>query len=111
MDERGKLVPIEFGALDFDPVHAFVVTGNDGAVRGGHAHRSGSQLLLRISGTIEVSMALGSDSATVQLDEVRNALLINSPVWSSQTYHGSEPAILVLSSTLFDPANYLNEAE
>lgn len=110
-DERGTLVPIAFDALGFTPVHAFLVKGNDGAVRGGHAHRSGRQLLLRISGTIDVAMTLGDDCATATLDANNNALLITSPVWSSQTYRGNQPSILVLSDTPFDPANYVIGAQ
>mgnify|MGYP001191146381 CR=1 FL=1 len=110
-DERGTLVPIAFDALGFTPVHAFLVNGKDGAVRGGHAHRSGRQLLLRISGTIDVAMSLGGDRASATLDANNNALLITAPVWSSQTYRGEQPSILVLSDTLFDPANYLREAQ
>lgn len=108
-DERGTLVPIEFDALDFTPARAFVVNGKDGAIRGGHAHRSGRQLLIRVSGEIDVAMTLGDESVSVRLDRNRNALLIESPVWSRQTYHGDAPAILVLTNTQFDPSDYLDE--
>lgn len=109
-DQRGTLVPIAFDSLDFSPAHAFLVTAKDGATRGGHAHRKGCQLLLRVSGEIDVAMTLGTETVDVQLDAHNNALLITSPVWSSQTYHGREPALLVLSDRIFDPANYVVES-
>ncbi len=111
VDQRGTLVPVEFDALDFTPARIFLINARDGATRGGHAHRSGVQLLLRVSGEIEVTMKLGDDTAGVRLDEHHNALLIASPVWSRQTYRGSGPSILVLSDSPFDPGDYLTEAE
>lgn len=109
-DRRGTLVPIEFATLDFAPARAFLVNANDGATRGGHAHRSGVQLLVRVSGRVDVTLRLGEDLAEVSLDEHGNALLIEAPVWSRQTYRGSAPAILVLSDSPFDPDDYLTGA-
>ena len=57
-DSRGVLVPIDFAALQFTPVRSFFVNGRDGIARGGHAHRRGRQLLLRVSGEIRIDMRL-----------------------------------------------------
>jgi UDP-2-acetamido-3-amino-2,3-dideoxy-glucuronate N-acetyltransferase len=106
-DGRGSLMPIEFGNIDFRPRHAFLVTAHDGAIRGGHAHRLGNQLLVCISGEIEIALALDGEKVGVTLDSGANALMVGSPIWSSQTYRGQEPKLLVFSDHPFDPDDYI----
>lgn len=110
-DFRGCLLPLEWAQLPFWPVRAFVVTAPapDGAVRGGHAHRSGSQLLVRVAGTIEVEAKYGGGTAQVNLDAKSNAVLIMTPVWARQTYRGRNATLLVLAEEPYDQASYLHD--
>lgn len=107
-DSRGLLVPIDFGLLQFQPVHYFVVKGHDDVRRGGHAHRVGRQVLLCISGQVEVDLVWQGERATITLDERANAVVIPAPVWSSQTYSGNA-ILLVFSDHPYDPDGYLAE--
>lgn len=106
-DERGRLTPIDFAQLPFVPVRGFLISAPSGACRGGHGHRTGRQLLIRISGEIEVEVSWDGESRTVILDAVSNAILISAPVWSRQFYRGKAPSLLVLCDTLYDPESYV----
>lgn len=107
-DSRGLLLPVDFGLLQFQPVHYFVVKGHDGARRGGHGHRAASQVLLCISGQVEVDLAWQGERASITLDEQANAVLIPAPVWSSQTYIG-DAVLLVFSDQPYNPDGYIVE--
>lgn len=106
-DSRGLLVPFDFDSIDFTPARAFLIIGVDGTTRGGHAHRQGRQLLMRISGEIRVDLRLENEEISVVLDSGSNALMIESPVWASQSYFGPDPRLLVFSDHAYDPAAYI----
>jgi WxcM-like, C-terminal len=106
-DSRGVLVPIDFAALDFTPVRSFLVNGRNGVARGGHAHRQGAQLLLRIAGEIQVDLCFAGEERSITLDADANAMMLCAPVWSRQTYRGESPGMMVFSDQPFDPSGYL----
>jgi hypothetical protein len=108
-DTRGILTALEFGHFAFKPMRLFLVEAPDGAVRGGHGHRHGRQLLLQVSGEIEIELRHAGGTEHVTLDRSSRALMIEAPVWSRQIYRGENPAMLVLSDVPFDPRNYLEE--
>ena len=67
-DEKGNLLPIEFGQLDFVPKRVFVV--NDvpvGCVRGNHAHYKTKQYLICTKGEFNVIMDYGTVKETYHL--------------------------------------------
>jgi hypothetical protein len=109
-DPRGKLASLDFSGLGFAAVRAFTVTAPDGAIRGGHAHRRGRQILMRVAGTIEVELRVEAAVQHVTLIEDAPALLIEPGVWARQTYRGADAALVVLSDTPYDPDDYLNDA-
>jgi len=106
-DNRGVLVPIDFEALNFSPIRSFLVNGKHGITRGGHAHRQGKQLLLRVSGEIQVNLALDGEEKSITLGPDSNAMMLSAPVWSSQTFHGESPGLIVFSDHPFDPSGYI----
>ena len=97
-------------SLPFAPVRAFVVTAPDGAVRGGHAHRTGDQLSVRIAGTIEVEARYGGETERLELDAHANAVLIRTSVWARQTYRGRDAALLILAQAPYDPASFIYDS-
>jgi hypothetical protein len=71
-DERGRLLPLEFGALPFVPVRLFVVTGPEGgARRGGHLVPC-RELLVLLTGAVTVEYA----GETTRLAEAGRWLLL-----------------------------------
>lgn len=109
-EARGTLAVAEFGELGFAAVRAFTVTAPDGAVRGGHGHRLGRQILMRVAGTIEVEMRFEAAVEHVTLGEGSPALLIDRGVWSRQIYRGAGASLVVLCDTAYDPDDYFNDA-
>jgi dTDP-4-dehydrorhamnose 3,5-epimerase-like enzyme len=106
-DERGALVPLTFDDLGFSVVRTFVVTAPRGAVRGGHAHLTVRQVLLRVSGTIEVEVVhAGAGSAYVTLDDSAPAVLIEPGVWAQQTYSDDNAALVVFADGHYDSDEY-----
>ena len=57
-DRRGRLSPIgfDFGDGGFRPLRAFIVEGQPGAVRGCHGHATTRQVLMLVSGLVEVEL-------------------------------------------------------
>lgn len=109
-DERGSLLPLDFGALPFEPRRIFLVHDvPPGCVRGRHAHRSAHQLLLRVSGRITVEMRAGEERARHELDRSDVGLLLDPGVWASQVYETADARLLVLSSEAYRPDAYLDQ--
>ena len=106
-NETGSLIPFELSSLPFPISRVFIVQAVDGAVRGGHAHDSGRQLLVCLSGKIEVELRLRGIVGQVILDPVDNAVLIEAPVWARQRYYGSAPSIIVFCDRPYDPEAYI----
>lgn len=107
-DARGALHPFDFERLPFVPKRAFVVEpAAAGTVRGGHAHRTAQQILVRLAGAIEIALAFRGREATVRLDDTATGLLLAPGVWASHTYLTEDARILVFASEPFDPATYI----
>lgn len=108
-DERGSLVPLDFAAIPMVVRRAFVVTAPTGTSRGGHAHRRGRQVLMRLSGTIRVELATAHERLSVTLTEDSPAVLVEPGVWARQTYLGPDPSLAVFCDTDYDPGDYVHE--
>ncbi len=108
-DDRGVLIPIEFQRLPFLPVRAFLVQAPSGTSRGGHGHRTGRQIFIRVSGEIEIELCWQNEEKCVVLGPNNNAILIAAPVWSRLIYHGESPSLMALCDTPYDPSSYLYE--
>ena len=108
-DSRGTLSPLEFPINGFLPVSAFLVSAVAGAVRGGHGHHKARQLLVQVSGRIEVELRFGGLVETIVLDPEHRALLIEPGVWALQRYTGRDPALIVFSDMSYSKDDYFEE--
>lgn len=106
-DARGALLALHFSELPISAVRLFCVQAPRGAVRGGHAHRVGNQLLVRIGGHIDVELRSEGLVEQLTLNALGAALLIPAGVWAQQTYRSDEAVLLVLADTPYDPSNYV----
>jgi dTDP-4-dehydrorhamnose 3,5-epimerase-like enzyme len=88
-------------------VRAFVITASPGAIRGGHGHARGRQLLMLVSGEIDVEVRYRNCGARLRLDLVHRAVLIEPLVWSRQLYYGDNTAMVVFCDTPYDPTDYI----
>jgi dTDP-4-dehydrorhamnose 3,5-epimerase-like enzyme len=105
-DERGLLTALAFDQYGFAAVRSFIVEAPDGAIRGGHGHHRGRQLLMRLSGSIDLELRYGGGIERLTLDAELRAILVEPPVWASQTYRGARASLLVLCDTPYDAGDY-----
>ena len=110
-DPRGSLLPFEFDQMPLVPRRAFVITDVPaGTIRGGHAHRSGTQWLVCLQGRIEIVMRYLGEQVTLLLEPSKFGLLFGPGVWCQQTYLDAGSVLLAFSSEAYDPDTYLEQA-
>ena len=106
-DERGRLLELDFSIVPFAVKRAFCVADVPaGTVRGGHRHRSASQVLACVSGRVEVELRRGKSRLGLELTPGSWALCLAAGVWSSQRYVEDGSVLVVLASEPFDPDGY-----
>ena len=107
----GNLIPIE-SELDipFDIKRVFYVYGvknqND---RGKHSHYKTKQLLICLSGKIEVTCDDGKKRKKYVLSEPNEAVYIPEMIWDEQKYMSKDSVLLVLSNTHYNPNDYIED--
>lgn len=113
-DERGNLVVIEGGGMDipFEIKRAFYMYGSDDeVVRGQHANRFTSFILVNVSGSSRVKIDNGKDSTVVELNKPRMGLYIKPMVWKEMYDFSSDSVLLVLADTHYDGSEYIRDYE
>jgi dTDP-4-dehydrorhamnose 3,5-epimerase-like enzyme len=107
VEDRGRLLELDVDVLPFAVRRVFMVADvPTGARRGGHRHRSGAQVLVCISGRIEVELRRGEAGTVVTLTPDAGGLCIPAGIWAAQRYLEDGSALIVLASDPFDPADY-----
>ena len=105
----GNLIPIE-SELDipFDIKRVFYVYGvknqND---RGKHSHYKTKQLLICLSGKIDVIVDDGTHRKKYRLSKPNQALYIPEMIWDEQVYESEESVLLVLANTHYETKDYV----
>lgn len=105
-DSRGRLTPVQFPIAGLVPARFFVVEGAPGAVRGGHGHRTGRQLLWAVAGEVTVDLCTHTCADSVTLRPGGPTLLVEPGTWAAQTYGAAGGVLLVLCDTPYDRADY-----
>tara|TARA_B100000131_G_C18085721_1_gene600031 strand:- start:499 stop:921 length:423 start_codon:yes stop_codon:yes gene_type:complete len=114
VEPNGNLVAIESdqGILPFDIRRVFYVFGvGDGHPRGCHAHYETEQLLICMSGEIEVTCKDGVNESKFLLDSPQMGLYIPSMIWDEQIYKCPESILLSICSTHYDRRDYIHDYE
>lgn len=112
-DLRGSLVAIEYDRdLPFAPARSFLVYGVPSEeVRGEHAHRWCSQVLVAAHGGLSVVVDDAKGSTEIRLDRPNQGLLVPAGVWGVQYRFSSEAVLCVLASHAYDPDDYIRDYE
>ena len=100
--ERGKQVP-------FDIRRVFTVSANKDDVRGDHAHKKCTQLLVCISGQIRVGCDDGSVVTQYLLDNMSMGLLVPPGIWASVEYLESPSVLMVLCDRGYEVDDYMRD--
>jgi len=110
--EDGILVPIEIEKqIPFEVQRVFYVYGvNSNKARGLHAHHVTEQVLICLSGSIEcVCKDSSGAEKRIVLDYPTKGLYIPEMIWDEQVYHSCNSILLVLSSTKYNPKDYIHD--
>ena len=110
-DERGNLVVIE-GNLDipFNINRVFYMYGSDSdIIRGQHANRKSSFVLINVSGTSKVRITNGTEELLVELNKPRMGVYIPPMYWKDMYDFSSDSVLLVLSDEHYDGSEYIRD--
>lgn len=99
--------------VQFDIQRAYIVTDvPDGALRGGHAHKSLWQLLICAHGSCKVSLSDGLKTVDYLLSEPNQGLLIGPAIWRDLAFMSQHKAVMVvLASDHYDERDYIRSYE
>lgn len=110
MEDNGALLVLEDSSLPFQLARVFAVRAGAGSVRGQHAHRSDSQFLIAVTGSVHVTTH--SRSGGIQnflLDGWQQGLFLPPLVWAEQHYLSQENVLMVGCAAAFDPNDYIRD--
>ena len=110
-DKRGCLVAIESGDdIPFDFKRLFFISGLDvNSCRGGHAHITLSEVIICLSGSLEVNLQDGQSSKTYVLDDKRKGLYLPPTIWATEKKFTTSTIYLVLASDNYKPSDYVRD--
>ena len=106
-ENNGDLVVVEGSIIPFNMSRVFTVRASKGSVRGQHAHRHCSQILICTNGVIEVKC---DDSRTTEkyvLDKANFGLYIPPGIWGYQKYTEENTTLTVLCDRPYEEADYI----
>lgn len=104
----GKLTVAEVGSsLPINIRRVFVVGGAPDSIRGKHAHKELTQILVCVSGKCEVTYDDGSQRKETQLDASEKALVVPPGIWTEQLYVGQSSILMVLCDLPYDESDYI----
>jgi len=102
--ESGDLVPFEIKRV-------FTVNAKENVIRGNHVHKKCSQLLVCVSGEIEVTTDNGIEKTVFKLSNLDQGLLIPAGIWASEKYIGEGSILMVLCDSYYDADDYVYDYE
>ncbi len=82
-----------------------------GSTRGQHAHLSGRQILVCLSGAILASVSNGKEEAEFLLQPGSAALAMAEMVWGEQTFLAEGSTLVTLASNRFFESDYIRDFE
>ena len=107
---NGSLSVVENGAAPFDIKRVFYLYDVPGdSERGGHSHHKARELIVAVSGSFDVTLDDGHDRRVYSLNRPYKALYVEAGVWRSLGNFSSGSVSLVLTSELFDEADYVRD--
>jgi dTDP-4-dehydrorhamnose 3,5-epimerase-like enzyme len=115
-DERGFLTPIEcMKDIPFDVKRIFYIYGtmDRDTIRGDHANRNSSFVLIMLSGACKIKIYnnKGSVEEVLKLNSPKKGLFLDKMIWKEMYDFTENSVMLVLSSHHFDKHEYIDTYE
>jgi len=110
-DPSGNLTFIENQRhIPFDICRVYYLYGvQQGAVRGGHAHKNLYQFLIAAHGSFDVLLDDGCDKKNFYLDCAHQGLYICPMIWRELRNFSQGAVCLVLASDFYDESDYYRD--
>ena len=80
-----------------------------GTERGGHAYRENMEFVIALSGSFDVLLDNGKSEERISLNRSYYGILIPKLVWRTMVNFSTNSLALVLSSTEYDPEDYVRD--
>lgn len=112
-DPRGNLSVIERNhQVPFDIKRVYwIYDVPGGKFRNGHAFHEQEEFIIALSGSFDVVLNNGKEETRYHLSRSYYGLYIPKMTWRSIDNFSTNSVALVLSSTLYDPADYIEDFE
>lgn len=110
-DPRGNLSFIEEGChVPFSIKRVFYIYDVPGGVtRGAHAHKEQLEVVIAISGAVDLYLSNGKEERIYRLDRSNRGVLIPPGVWVSMHNFTTGTVLLALSNIPYDEADYIRD--
>ena len=110
-DDRGSLVALESNKnIPFEIKRVYYIFDTkSGVVRGLHAHKDLSQVMVCLKGSCRIVLDNGCTKEQVVLDSPDKGLLIDSMMWREMHDFSADCVLLVLASEHYDEADYIRD--
>ena len=108
-ENEGSDLSVYSGNADvpFAIARSFVVRAKTNIQRGAHAHMVCSQLLICLSGAVDVTLKDGRADTIERLSHPSEGLLIPPGIWAEQAYLEVNSILLVLCDHDYDAEDYI----
>ena len=110
-DEKGWLVVLENQrTIPFVSKRSyFIYDTQKGVIRGRHAHLKLKQLLICVSGEVDIYVEYGPKKETYHLDRRDRGLLLEGLVWHEMLNFSKDAVLLVLADDYYDESDYVRD--
>lgn len=110
LDPNGDLCVYECGRhVPFDIRRVFTVSAMGGDIRGEHAHKQCSQLLVCVSGQIRVVCDDGLLVTHHLLESMNCGLLVPPGIWAREEYITDGAVLMVLCNRHYEEDDYIRD--
>jgi hypothetical protein len=112
-NRAGNITPIESKKnIHFDVKRVFYIYDIPGGEdRGAHAHKKCHQFLIAASGAFDIMLDDGVNKKTVNLNRPYYGLHVPPGIWAAEQSFSSGAICLVLTSSKYDPNDYIRNYE
>ena len=107
-NNNGTLIPLYFNKFrSFKAKRIFIVKGNKNFIRGQHAHKKCTQIIIQIDGETEI-VIINKKKYKFNLNSTQNKILRIPPMnWVNITFKKNKSSFLVLCDVNFSKKEYI----